>query len=230
MTRQEYLAQLRNNLSSLPEAERESALVYYEEFFEDAANDDEAIKTLGSAESVAQSIIADQNRTEKSSTEYIPAKIDEKVEEAKAEKETAPTYFDKNGEKKSDGVPKKDNNDRIILIIVLILTFPLWIGALGALFGILCGFLAVVLALVIASVALVAAGIVVFGSGIPTLFVSPAAGCILFAVGAIVLSVGAFLSIPSLWLCGEAVPAVFRGIGMLFRKIFGIEKGEKSNA
>ena len=77
MSRNEYLAELKSLLMSLPSDERDAAIKYYQEFFEDAGGDkeQEVISELGSPKVLAESIIAEQNRTEKSSTEFIPANI-----------------------------------------------------------------------------------------------------------------------------------------------------------
>lgn len=63
MNKYEFLAQLRNALSSVPPEEREAAMSYYEEFFSDAGEENEqaVIAGLGSPEELAQSII-DENR------------------------------------------------------------------------------------------------------------------------------------------------------------------------
>lgn len=233
MTRQEYLAELRENLSSLPTAERDSALVYYEEFFEDADDDDEAIKTLGSAKSVAESIIADQNRTEKSTTEYVPAKPAEVKKEETPKTETAPTYFDGNGEGKKEK-SQKSTSDKVLMIVLLVLTFPIWISILAVAFGIFVAVLSALLGIIIAfvamSVTLVIMGLITFGTGIPTVFISPVAGVVLFAIGALSFAIGMFISIPTLWLCAEGIPALFRWIISIFRRLFGIDKGAKVNA
>ncbi|MCR4742760.1 MAG: DUF1700 domain-containing protein [Treponema sp.] len=56
MTRQEYLDQLGKNLTSLTNDEREEALSYYSDYFEDADNDEEIMKELGSPEELAKTI------------------------------------------------------------------------------------------------------------------------------------------------------------------------------
>lgn len=58
MTRQEYLEQLGKNLSSLTNDERQEAISYYSDYFEEADNDEEIMKELGSPEELAKTIAA----------------------------------------------------------------------------------------------------------------------------------------------------------------------------
>ena len=48
MTREEYLSQLKNNLLSLTDEERDEALKYYSDYFEEANDDEKVIRELGS--------------------------------------------------------------------------------------------------------------------------------------------------------------------------------------
>lgn len=60
MDRQEFFRRLERGLSTLPYGERESALRYYEEYFDDAGRENEqrVISELGSPEALAKVIIA----------------------------------------------------------------------------------------------------------------------------------------------------------------------------
>ena len=53
----DFIKRLDNALSPLSETERESALRYYKELFEDAENESELIEHLGSPEKIAENII-----------------------------------------------------------------------------------------------------------------------------------------------------------------------------
>ena len=57
MNKNEYLKILRENLTALSDDERENALSYYEEFFNDLESDEQAISALGSPETVAEQIL-----------------------------------------------------------------------------------------------------------------------------------------------------------------------------
>ena len=66
MNRVEFLAELEQRLSGIPEEERQAAIQYYADYLADAGeeNEAEAIRELGSPEKVAESIKADYFGTE----------------------------------------------------------------------------------------------------------------------------------------------------------------------
>lgn len=68
MTRQEYLSELSSNLMSLSAEEREDAVRFYEEYFEDAGPENEAavMEELGKPYALAKSIICEQSAYSKS--------------------------------------------------------------------------------------------------------------------------------------------------------------------
>ncbi len=59
MTRQEYLSALRNALKGLAKEERDAALRYYEEYFDEAESEEEAISQLGSPEDIAGKLLSE---------------------------------------------------------------------------------------------------------------------------------------------------------------------------
>lgn len=68
MTRQEYLAELNMHLMSLSEEERQNAVRFYEEYFEDAGaeNEQSVMDELGKPYTLAKSIICEQSAYSKS--------------------------------------------------------------------------------------------------------------------------------------------------------------------
>lgn len=56
MTREEYFTVLKNNIQSLSLDEQSEALQYYSDYFDDAGDDEKAMKDLGDPEKVAQEI------------------------------------------------------------------------------------------------------------------------------------------------------------------------------
>lgn len=59
MTREAYIGELRSYLGRLPLNEREAALVYYIEYFEERGDDEAASQELGAPREAAAKIIAD---------------------------------------------------------------------------------------------------------------------------------------------------------------------------
>jgi len=76
MTRKEFMRELREGLSRLPANERDAALAYYEEYFEEAGSDHEqdVIRELGSPASVAARILADHAVKAARESPYNPRK------------------------------------------------------------------------------------------------------------------------------------------------------------
>ena len=68
MNKQEYLSELEAHLASLSEEERNDALRFYEEYFEDAGpeNEQQVISELGKPFALAKSIICEQSAYSKS--------------------------------------------------------------------------------------------------------------------------------------------------------------------
>ena len=76
MTRNEFLSELRERLSRLPSAERDAALSYYTEYFDDAGpeHEQDVIHELGSPAAVAARIYAEYSVKEVRESPYSPRK------------------------------------------------------------------------------------------------------------------------------------------------------------
>jgi uncharacterized membrane protein len=76
MTRKQFMEELRDRLSRLPASERDAALAYYEEYFDEAGSDreQEVIRELGSPASVASRILADYAVKEARDAPFNPRK------------------------------------------------------------------------------------------------------------------------------------------------------------
>lgn len=57
MTREEYLSALKENITSLTDSEKNEALQYYSDYFEEANDDEKVMEELGSPEEVAKLIM-----------------------------------------------------------------------------------------------------------------------------------------------------------------------------
>ena len=58
MNRETYLKELRKYLKRLPKDDYENAMEYFTEYFDDAGNDEEAIRELGSPREAASNLLA----------------------------------------------------------------------------------------------------------------------------------------------------------------------------
>lgn len=119
MTSTEFLGALESQLCTLTPEERESALTYYREYLEEAGTEEAAaIRALGSPQSVAERIIreVDENRVAYAGNSRMNYQY--------AAAETPPS-------------PSDDHAARIALtILVIILTFPIWITVFSLWFAV----------------------------------------------------------------------------------------------
>ncbi|MCH5197473.1 MAG: DUF1700 domain-containing protein [Oscillospiraceae bacterium] len=211
MNKYEFLAQLRNALSSVPQEEREAAMSYYEEFFSDAGEENEqaVISSFGSPEELARSII-DENR--KGATRSA----DE------------PTPSGKSGSYSNPFTPPPTRAQQktgwtggqiALIIVLLVLSSPVWIGLLSALLGILISLFAVFICIIVAfgvsAILALVTGIAAFFTG------TPAGG--LFAIGVSLFFAGLFPLViyPLCKLMIRLTKACFCGIASLVRKLTG---------
>ena len=148
MTASEFMQRLAQELHGLSAQERDEALRYYREYFEEAGEEaDAAAQALGSPQIVAQRIIAEAGRP--GSTAYIPP-----VQQPAQQKQTANSHDDY-------------NIVRMVLIILLVVVLVplwltlciLWISMVGTLICILCSFLTGVVAGAVAGVSALVGGV-----------------------------------------------------------------------
>lgn len=181
MDKYEFISRLENALSSLSADEKRSALDYYKELFEDAGGDkaQELISNLGSPESIAENIIRESGMvsessefSENSSENYTPQQT-----------ESAPQHKGK----------KRSGTTVLLIVLLLIVTFPLWIGFVIAAAAVLFALIVVAIALL---VALGITGVVLFGTGITTVFTSVGVGILLLGLGMLILGLLIVLVVP----------------------------------
>ncbi|MCH5324358.1 MAG: DUF1700 domain-containing protein [Eubacterium sp.] len=209
MNKYEFLAQLRNALSSVPQEEREAAMSYYEEFFSEAGEENEqaVIASLGSPEELAKSII-NENKDAGQAADTAHADA---------------SGFDGNSFTPPP-TPAQQNTgwsggQIALIVILLILSFPIWIGLVAAVFGILFGLFAALIGIIIA---FGACAISALGISIGAFFTgAPVAG--LFSFGIALFFAGLFpLAIyPLCKLLVKLTKVCCSGIAALFRKLTG---------
>lgn len=125
------------------------------------------------------------------------------------------------------GERKKDDDvlKIVLIVIVAVLTSPIWlgllggllgliIGALGAVFGIVVAIVAVALSLYLAGIALCGASVAAFGCGAVSI------GLGLFGAGLLVLCFAVLSTVLCVWVFGKFVPWAVRGIISGCRKLF----------
>lgn len=207
MSRQEFLKQLEELLSDIPELERRDAMNYYQNYFEDAGPEKEQqiIEELGSPQKVAASIKKDLFG------------------------ENYQDYERMNQAKQQEAFEKQQKENRtlrnILIAIAVVFTFPIWIGILGGAFGILVGAIACIFGLAIAFIAVVGSclivGVVMTVAGLIKMFAGfPAVGLVVIAVGMLVFAIGILGLIAIVWIVGRVLPWTIRAIVRLCKRPF----------
>lgn len=231
MNRQEFMTSLESLLVDIPALEREEALKFYNDYFDDAGPDNESsiIRSLGTPEKVAKTIKEDMGKNS-----FADGYEEEKVEKGKEMVEYQ--YEQPHPEYRENPVKEEKKSSKAVWVSLLcICAFPfvilfdllviiLEIVLLAVVVSLIAAVLAIVAAIsaVFASVFIVA--LVCFVLGIMCLPFSITVGAILIGVGLLCAAVGCLFLMFDVVLCGYVIPACFKGIAWLFKKCFKRKK------
>ena len=245
MNRDEFLRQLERLLINVPENDRLDAIAYYNDYFDDAGveNEEKVILELGSPEKVAEKIKDDLGTIEyeepkdylepqgyNRSQDYDNSQEQSYSQEYSSSQENTSSYAYENYTSAPNNYPvEKKKKPWALIIIILILTFPLWIGIVGGLFGALMGLIGaligVICALMGSGFGLVFGGFGTMIGGISVLAAAPLEGVITIGVGAILTAIGLLLFLLFAWITFQWIPLLCKAIAGLFRRLFHKEEG-----
>lgn len=223
MSRFDFMRKLESLLSDIPLEERNEALKYYNDYFDDAGvdNEENIINELGTPERIV-GIIKAELRAERSSGQ------DRGVFTEKGYKDTV--YEEKKFEvikpqERQERAEQNSNNNANLILIILICIFALPVGiplfftvlgliiaAIAVVVSLLFGFGIIGIALVPSGIAMIFAGLVKMG--IPTIGLSLCGG------GLVLLGLGVLFVMLSVWLCKTLLPAIIKGIVNICRLPF----------
>ena len=247
MNRVEFLAELEQRLSGIPEEERQAAIQYYADYLADAGeeNETEAIRELGSPEKVAESIKADYFGTEFDESRFDHKDYMEKYGQRSGQgagsgsgaggRTGADGYNNGqgngygNGQEngRGNGAPQKDapwtsRGLKIFLIVLIaIVVWPVTLGVAGIVLGVAAAVFFIFAGLVIAAMAVMISGGVVAVTGL-ALLVIPPAGMIVTGVGILLFVLGLMATVGTVKLCIIVYPAMLRGfVNLCRRPIYG---------
>lgn len=221
MNRKEFIDKLDYLLQDIEDIEREEALQYYEDYFDEAGSENESqvIKDLGSPERVAAIIKAGLENQFDQDIEYSEKGMDNANYKEVREVIEAEVIDKEKKENHSKGNPDR-NRILIILIIIGIIFLALPIG--GGLFGVCIGVIAALFALgigvltggvvcLVGAVACLVKGAVILAS-------TPGMGLIILATGfgLIALSIGFFALARG---TVKAIPLMVSGVVNLIKTI-----------
>ena len=213
MNRAQFMEQLKKLLSDISEEERQEALEYYESYFDDAGEEQEAevIRELGSPGKVAAIIKEDlrsnsQNYGEFTETGFQDERVDE--EQQMPQSRAGRGYH---AERKGG---KASKASVILVLILLVFVSPFIKGAVGGVLGFVVGLallpFLVVFGIGAGVVGLFAAAVAMVGAGIGTCFTAPPFGVLIIGLGLVLFALALVGLVFLKWAATRALPAVLR--------------------
>ena len=228
------MRQLESLLQNISATEREEALQYYNEYFNDAGpeNEQNVIEALGNPMKVAENIKKDifgngygENSCQKINAEtkamiLYPAYSNE--EDGGTEQRSWQSDASQTAQAQVVSPQNKEgmSTGMIVLIVILcILASPVILGAASAGIGVAAGLIATWFGLIIGFGATAAALILILiAVGIISMFTHPFVGMCLIGAGLICGGVGLLFLMLTVAMAGIATPAICCWIGGLFQK------------
>ena len=198
MNRTEFMSALEKRLMPLNAEDREDALRYYDELFDEAGPIDEQkiLDDLDDPDTIARQILTDNGIDPDGRPEFM---IDEAVRPRQQNTQNGYQQNTQNGQGsftenlKNDVSNMSDSTKIVLVIAIIILTAPLWGGIVGSAFGVLCGLIGIAIGLV---AAFTAAGVALTVAGFVYLFKIPPIGLCIIGIGLIVLALDILLIFP----------------------------------
>lgn len=234
MNRKEYMERLEQLLWVLTEEEREEALQYYHDYFDDAGveNESNVIRELGTPEEVAAKIRAgfageSGEYSEQGFEDVRFHKSQEIVAEAERVDGTWEEIPDRDIAHQNRKQNKNTNVWKVIVIILLVIfaapiMIPVGIAVLAVVFALIVAVIAVLFAIGVSGFSILLSGIIVIIAGIAKIIIAPATGILAAGIGCILLAIGILLSWVIVSIFVKIVPGMLRGIvkllGTPFRK------------
>ena len=195
MNKTDFLKILNDNLTALPNDERESAVKYYEEFFDEAESDQQALDNLGDPRKIAEQILIENN--------INPAQTK--------------TVSHKEFSQFNQANKRTNTNNTILMIILLIAASPIWLSIAAVAFGLYISAIAIGFSILIA---VGAVAVVCTILGIINLFIFPPAGLISMGAGLIATALLILICIPLIKSCWKFSVWLVNVTVNFFRKLF----------
>ena len=249
MNREQFIAQLARLLQDLPPAERQEAIRYYQEYFDDAGeeNEDAVIQELGSPGKVAASIKANlqyggstfgandtdmENTGTESQTKDADGWQNADTQGQNGQQQTWQNSSTQSPYAMQARKPKRGVGGWALLIIILVFASPVLLGVGGGALSIFIGILATVFALWISffavAIGMIGGGIAVLIKGILHAISSPAAGLVSMGGGLICIALGILCAVFFLWFTFQLCPRVLRATLNFISRI--VHKGKEARA
>lgn len=219
MNRIEFMTELAALLQDVPVEERKEAMQYYNDYFDDAGEEEkDVVKELGSPAKVAENIKKDLGiQTEIPSGGAQNAGANHTgAQDARAQDNGTQNVGTQNV-----GTQEQSNHIWKIVLIVLVVIFgiPLLLGIGGGVLGLLAGIIATVFSVILTAVLVVITGVLAIVAGVTFLITEPAVGLALIGGGLIAGVCGVIASVFLVKLCMIAFPAAGRWIAKMWNKV-----------
>lgn len=232
MNKQQFMGELKQLLGELPVDEREEALSYYEDYFADAGEENEAavIAELQSPEKVAFTIKAGLADADKIEGEFTDTGFKGYSNDSRDEIINAIPGSEERGFKQAN--PNTGNNILITILVLILLSpilIPVFCSIFGVLFGLSVAALAVMIAIAVAGIACIVAGGIVLVTGITGMSALPMGALLLAGVALILFGIGSVLVTVGTKIIALIVPAFFRAITSLARKMIDKINSKRGN-
>lgn len=246
MSRVEFMKELTALLLDIPEDEKEEALQYYEDYFEDAGieNEESVIKELGTPEKVAKIIKAglvegNEESSEYRETGYTDVRFEENEhpmawEDARKNTDTdsrngnvenAYSYKGMDAEQKQEKKPWSNKVVKAILIVLLVvlgapIVIPMALAG-GCVVLVIVGMVVLLaVGILLSGVAITISGFLALVASVTQLFVSFPVAIGLAGGGFLMLAFGLALTIITWWVALKVIPPVIRWFVNLCSGIF----------
>lgn len=213
MNRIDFMKQLESLLQNISPAEREEALQYYNEYFNDAGaeNEQAVIEALGNPAKVAENIKRDINGAGYGDTGYQKPQ-----NRAVVQYQQPGTQYTKQ-EQLKEGMPTWAI---VLLIIGGIIISPAALGVagglLGTLAGVIVGWFGLIFGFGIAALVLFLVLLVLVVTGIACMWTDPLVGVALLGGGLVCGALSILFLMLTVAMAGIATPAIFKGLCKLF--------------
>jgi len=244
MNRADFMKNLAELLADMTPAEREEAIQYYNDYFDDAGaeNEQSVIASLGTPEQLAKTIKAGLfdggsagEFTEKGFSGYEQRSSNEVMNPGRpiesssdTARQTDRTVYEESYKGQDAKEEKKKLSGGMIALIVIlcILASPFLLGIGGGLVGIIIGLLGglfgILVGFGVTAAVLLILGIGLFVFGIVLLFGTPLGGLCMMGAALICFAIGLCFLWLTVMICGGLIPAIIRGIVKLVQSIFHI--------
>lgn len=219
MTKAEFLQELERELAGVNAQEREEALKFYREFFEEAgeAREDEVLRELGSPHRIANLIRANLGTQEEESASFEQAQAEKT---AQAAEETTPHS---SAQPPLPPLPavytKKPRGNTIGWIILIIVTFPIWSGIVFGLFGAVMGIAGGIIGVAFSALFFALNGVISLFQGIPELVHHPFNSFFNTGVSLLRIALGVGITALCVWGAATFIPFVVRCVKKLIHWI-----------